>query len=608
MNNDNIITEENVSTGKNIKKNIVAVIPARGGSKGVPKKNLKLLNGKPLIVYTIEAAVKCKLINRVICSTDDEEIATIAKEFGAEVPFLRPKELSTDTAHTPPVIEHTVNYLEEKDGLKVDLVITLQPTSPLREHFHITEAINKFFQGDYDALISIKTGYPPWWMFKAEGDKLLPFASLGSGVNPYNLERQQLPPAYEVNGAIYITKRDFLKRENSIISKDNCGFIIMDQETSLDIDTLTDFMVVEEVMKKKTAAKLEDNQEVIKIGNNIISKDGPTFIIAEAGANHNKDMSLAKKLIDAAVESGVDAVKFQTFKSESVVTKNTGMAEYQEKNTGIKESQQEMLKKLELNFESFIELKKYCDQKGILFLSTPHSPEAIDFLDDLIPAYKIGSGDLTNLPFLEKIAKKNKPMILGTGMSTIEEIQEAVSAIKKIGNNQVILLHCTTSYPCPLENVNLNVLVTLKNKFNNIVGYSDHTISLDVPVVAVSMGAKVIEKHFTLDKNLPGPDHKASLNPSELKEMVLKIRNVEKYLGNYEKKPSEEEIEIAKIARKSIVAAKDIGCGEILTEDSLAIKRPGTGIKPKEIYSIVGQKSKFKIEKDTLISREMVEK
>jgi len=348
----------------------------------------------------------------------------------------------------------------------------------------------------------------------------------------------------------------------------------------------------------------------IKIKNKIIGENHPVFIIAEAGVNHNGDFELAKKLIDTAKESGADAVKFQTFKTENVVTKYARMAEYQKKNIGKKETMQEMIKKLEISYDDFKELKNYCDEKGIMFLSTPHSDDAIDFLDPLMPVFKIGSGDLTNFPFLEKIAQKGKPIILSTGMATMEEVIEAINVIKKSGNNKIILLHCTSNYPCPIEDVNLRAMQTIKGKTNLLVGYSDHTIGLEASKLACSLGAVVIERHFTTDKNLPGPDHKASLSPDELKELVIAIKNKdydipeekkELILGYPEKKPTEKEIPIAQLVRKSIVAKADIPEGTIITKDMLIIKRPGTGISSKYINNIIGKKAKTLIKEDNLI-------
>ena len=333
---------------------------------------------------------------------------------------------------------------------------------------------------------------------------------------------------------------------------------------------------------------------------------GKCYIIAEAGVNHNGNIQLAKRMIDVATKAGVDAIKFQTFKAEDLVTRNADMAEYQTKNTGKKENQYEMLKKLELDYEEFTELKSYCEQKGIQFLSTPHTEEAADYLQDLIPAYKIGSGDLTNLPFLEKIAKKGKLIILSTGMGTIQEVRDAVDTIRKY-NTQLILMHCTTSYPCPEEDVNLNVINTLKREFGCPVGYSDHPSGIDVAIMAASFGAVVIEKHFTLDKEMSGPDHKASINPEELCQMIKAINDKrkidipQKILGKDIKEPTQKELEISTVARKSIIAARDIAPNTRINEGMLVIKRPATGIPPKELKNVIEKTAKTFIRKDSII-------
>ena len=342
----------------------------------------------------------------------------------------------------------------------------------------------------------------------------------------------------------------------------------------------------------------------IKIQNKFISDGEPIFIIAEAGVNHNGKLSLAKKLVDVAKDAGCDAVKFQTFKTEGVMTKYAQKADYQKKITGGEETQYEMAKKLELKYKDFIELKKYCDEKEIMFLSAPHSEDAIDFLENLVPAYKFGSGDLTNIPALEYAAKKGKPMIIGTGMGTMDEIKEALNAIYNQGNKDVVLLHCTTNYPCPLKEVNLRAMQKMQKELDCLVGYSDHTEGIIVPIMAVAMGACVIEKHFTLDKNLSGPDHKASLEPDELKEMVNAIRDAENAMGNKIKEPTKAEKEIMEVVRKSIVANADIEMGSTITGDMLAIKRPGIGLKPKYFKEIIGKKAKVDIKRDDLIKFE----
>lgn len=324
-----------------------------------------------------------------------------------------------------------------------------------------------------------------------------------------------------------------------------------------------------------------------------------TFIIAEAGVNHNGSLELAKKLIDAAVLAGADAVKFQTFKTEDQVSKIAPKAQYQKENTDSEESQFDMIKKLELSYDDFRELQNYCSNKNIVFLSTPFELESVEFLAALnLPYFKIPSGEITNLPYLRKIASYGRKIILSTGMADLKEIEDALAVLKGC---EVSLLHCTTEYPCPYEDVNLKAMQTLKDHFGLKVGYSDHTSGIEVAIAAVAMGAKIIEKHFTLDKKMQGPDHKASLEPQELKQMVNAIRNVEKAMGTGEKTPSKSEIKNITIARKSIVAKTKIQKGETFTEKNITTKRPATGISPMKWDEIIGQVAQKCYEEDDLI-------
>ena len=327
-----------------------------------------------------------------------------------------------------------------------------------------------------------------------------------------------------------------------------------------------------------------------------------SYIIAEAGVNHNGSLELAKNLVDKAKEAGADCVKFQTFKANKIVSKNAVKADYQKKQTESSESQHEMLKKLELSFDYFIELNNYCKEIGIEFLSTAFDFESIDFLNKLgMQVWKIPSGEITNLPYLVKIAKLNKKVILSTGMSTMKEIEDAVNILKDHGASELIILHCTTEYPTPYEDVNLNAMLAIKEKFGYEVGYSDHTMGIEVPIAAVALGAKVIEKHFTLDRTMDGPDHKASLEPSELKTMVDAIRNIELSMGTGIKEPADSEKKNIAIARKSIVANQSIKKGDILTETNLTVKRPGDGISPMKWFEIIGTKAIRDFEEDELI-------
>lgn len=328
------------------------------------------------------------------------------------------------------------------------------------------------------------------------------------------------------------------------------------------------------------------------------------LIIAEAGVNHNGDVKLAREMIDLAAECGVDVVKFQTFKSENLVTKSAAMANYQVENTGEVDSQLAMLKKLELRESDFRDLQKYCERKNIKFFSTGFDLESLTFLKTLnMGLWKIPSGEITNLPYLEYVGKCNEPVILSTGMSTLEEVEAAIKVLIKSGNekNKITVLHCNTDYPTHFEDVHLNAMNTMKERLGVAVGYSDHTPGVEVSVAAVALGAMVIEKHFTLDKSMTGPDHKASLDPLELRTLVTQIRNVEKSLGRFEKIPSDREAKNISVARKSIVAKTKIKAGEIFSLDNLTIKRPGTGINPMKWYEVLGGVAQKDYQEDDLI-------
>lgn len=315
------------------------------------------------------------------------------------------------------------------------------------------------------------------------------------------------------------------------------------------------------------------------------------FIIAEAGVNHNGSVELAKKLIDAAVEAKADAVKFQTFKAEKLVSKKAKKASYQKETTDKNESQFDMIKKLELDIETHKELMTYCRQKNIMFLSTPFDIESIDMLDSLgLEIFKIPSGEITNLPYLRHIGRLNKKVILSTGMADIGEIEDALNVLTKAGTKKrdITVLHANTQYPTPMEDVNLKAMTTIGRTFDIAYGYSDHTLGIEVDIAAVALGASAIEKHFTLDKSMQGPDHKASLEPHELKAMVKAIRNIEKAIGNGIKKPSKSEKKNIHVARKSIVASRDIKKGEIFDEANITTKRAGKGISPMRWDEVLG--------------------
>lgn len=326
------------------------------------------------------------------------------------------------------------------------------------------------------------------------------------------------------------------------------------------------------------------------------------FIIAEAGVNHNGNIETARQLVDVAVEAGADAVKFQTFKAENLVRRDARKADYQMETTDQAESQFDMLKKLELTSDMHEQLLKYCRQKGIMFLSTPFDIDSMHYLISLgVDIIKLPSGEITNYPLLREAGRTGKRVILSSGMSTLNEVSEAVQVLKSNGSSDITVLHCNTEYPTPYADVNLRAMLTLGEELNVPTGYSDHTQGIEIPIAAAAIGAVVIEKHFTLDKNMEGPDHKASLEPHELVAMIRAIRNIENALGDGRKEPSESEKRNIGIVRKSVVAKCDIEAGELFTEDNLTTKRPGTGMSPMQWDQVIGQRAKRKFQADELV-------
>lgn len=326
------------------------------------------------------------------------------------------------------------------------------------------------------------------------------------------------------------------------------------------------------------------------------------IIIAEAGVNHNGSIKTAKKMVDAAIESGVDYIKFQTFKPEKIVSRFAQKADYQKKATGSTESQLQMLEKLALSYDDFVELRDYCKNAGIGFLSTPFDEDSIKFLEELdMDFWKVPSGEVTNYPYLVQIAGTKRPVVLSTGMCNLDEIAAAIQVLEENGTKEIALLHCNTEYPTPFEDVNLLAMNQMKMQFGKPVGYSDHTVGIEVPIAATALGACVIEKHFTLDKTMEGPDHKASLEPEELAQMVKVIRIIEKSLGSGEKKRTSSEEKNVVAARKSIVAKKHICAGDIFTEDNLTVKRPGNGISPMRWKELLGTRAEREYQEDELI-------
>lgn len=345
----------------------------------------------------------------------------------------------------------------------------------------------------------------------------------------------------------------------------------------------------------------------VLIGRQSVGPDLPCMIIAEAGINHNGSLEMALRLVDAAAEAGADVIKFQTFKSEEVISPLAPKANYQVQTTGSAESQLAMVRKLELSPDAFATLDRHCRERGVVFLSTPFDYGSVDLLQALaVPAFKISSGDVTNLPFLTYIAKKRKPIILSTGMSNLDEVVTTVETLNSAGNRDLVLLHCVSNYPALASSVNLRAMKTLQERFAVPVGYSDHTEGIEIPLAAAALGACIVEKHFTLDRSLPGPDHRASLEPHELTALVKGIRTVEAALGDGHKLPTTEEMNTAAVARRSLVAACDLAAGTVLTEAHIAILRPGTGLPPSMLPDLVGRRLRQPVAAGALLAMDML--
>ena len=578
-----------------MKQAILFLIPARGGSKGFPGKNLARLAGVPLVGRAARVARQAASVLgagcRVVCSTEYPVIAEVAHAWGAEVPFLRPAGLATDEARTMDVVSHALDVLDST----FDAVVLLQPTSPLTEVEDILGAIRLHQETGAPVISVCAVKQPVEWLYHIADDGCL--SPLLPAKNAH--KQQAAGVAYRPNDAVYVASPETLREEGSFMTGATRGFV-MAADRSVDIDVPQDLTAASAILEAREVPCIE-------IAGRKIGPGQPCFIIAEAGVNHNGSLDLALKLVDAAAAAGADAVKFQTFRADRLVTKDAPKAKYQILATGDAGTQYEMLKLLELTEEDHRALMAHCAGRGILFLSTPFEEESADFLEEMgVPVFKLPSGELINLPFLAHVAGKGKPVILSTGMATLQEVAAAVDAITRAGNKRLVLLQCVSEYPADPVEANLRAMVSMRIAFGFPVGFSDHTPGIAVAIAAAALGACVVEKHFTLDREMPGPDHRASLEPEEFGEMVRGIRIVESALGDGEKRPGVGEAATARVARKSLVAACDIPSGTVLGSEHIAIKRPGTGIPPGKRGLLLGRKMRVAVPSGTLFDWEML--
>ena len=547
------------------------LIPARGGSKRIPGKNLTDLAGIPLVAWAGRIARAASAPGDVIvCSTEDPEIAAVASTWGIRV-LTRPTELATDTATSLDVALHALDTLE-RDGAPVDLLALVQPTSPLTDPADLRAAI-ELARETGRSIASVTTSHPAAWHHGlGDDDNLQPARTEDAG--------------HLLTGAFYVTTPDTLRTNGRFVEPGVTRGFTTPPERAIDIDEPTDLRI---------AAGLLGTREVapFRLADRPIGAAGQgVFVIAEAGVNHDGDPEIAHRLVDAAADAGADAVKFQTFVPDALASATAPTAAYQRAGDQ-GEDQRAMLQRLALPTDAWAALRRHALDRGIVFLSAPFDDASADVLDAMdVAGYKTGSGELTNLAFLERLARRGRPMIVSTGMATMVEVAAAVDTIRATGLAELALLHCVSAYPAAPKDANLAAMRTMRDAFGLQTGWSDHTPGTELPIAATALGASIIEKHLTLDRSRRGPDHAMSLEPSEFAAMVAAIRATAVAIGDGNKIPVAAEREIAAVARRSLHWASDLAAGQIVKEEDLIAQRPGTGISPARMHELVGRQTR----------------
>jgi N,N'-diacetyllegionaminate synthase len=575
----------------------ICLIPARGGSKGLRDKNLRTVGGLTLVARAVLAARDLRRLAglrglAIVVDTDSEAIAEEGRRWGAEVPFLRPAELAGDDV---PTAVSTLAALErlKGGGRAVDDLILLQPTSPLRTGTDVLACWREYDRSKSPSVISlVEEAHSPDLALRLDAGGTVHWRS--SAEPP--TRRQDSAAAYRPSGAVYVISRELLRTQMRFTVPGVTRGVILPAARAVDIDTADDLAEAETRLSVASTRSFALGERTIGVGQ-------PCFVIAEAGVNHNGDAQLAHRLVDVAAEAGADAVKFQTFDPERLVSPAAGKAAYQIANTGSAESQLEMLRGLALPREALTPLAAHARERGLLFLSTPFDEDSADFLDGLgMPAFKVPSGEVTNHPFVAHVASKGKPVLMSTGMSTLVEVAAAVQVVRESGDPPLALFHCVTSYPAAPADCNLRAMAAMRAAFGVPVGWSDHTEGIQVSLAAVAAGAAVLEKHFTLDRTLPGPDHRASLEPSELSAMLRTIREVEAAMGDGAKRPAASELANTAAARRSLHASRALPPGHVLDEADLIALRPGTGLSPALRAVLVGRKLRVALKRGEMLA------
>ncbi|UCC29193.1 MAG: N-acetylneuraminate synthase family protein [Phycisphaerales bacterium] len=594
--------------------NVLGIILARAGSKGLPEKCVRELLGRPVIEYTFDHITASRLLTAAVLTTDSEPAKAIARRAGIEV-IDRPAELATDTATVDAAARHAVERWEGQRGIRTDIVVLLYGNIPVRTHGLIDRAVEHLIHTGADSVRSVApvTKHHPDWLHRLDGDRM-------AQLRPNSIyRRQDLEPLYYHDGAVAAVTRKALfaaldqpEDHQAFLGRDRRALVQRPQD-AVDIDEPIDLQLAEAILRRRAGGTASRRDEVqggfdpVTIGRHQVGPGQRTFVVAEAGVNHNGCLDTALRMVDAAADAGADAVKFQMFRAADLVSASASTTQHQRRGCG-ETSQRAMLARLELSPEAFLQVKRQCDRRSIMFLATPFGQAQVGHLVELdVRAVKIASTDLTNTPLLETTAATGLPVIVSTGASTEPEIRTAVESLHRMGvTERLILLHCVSSYPTPVEAANLNAISWLRQTFGVPCGFSDHTRSTRIGGWAVAAGACALEKHFTLDPSAPGPDHAVSLGPAQLEEYIASVRLMEETLGTGRPGMTGREAEVRALATKSVVAAVDIPAGAQLAAEMLTVKRPGTGIPAGDLTRLKGRRVAVDIACDTTLSWDMI--
>ncbi len=569
---------------------VLFLIPARGGSQRIPHKNLRSVAGIPLVGHAARIARRAAVgladgPHRIVCSTNDPAIAEAARAWGAEVPFMRSAELASETASSVDVALDALDRLE-RDGTHFRALVLVQPTSPLTSPDDLRAAVALFDRIGGPSVVSVVPTHPVAWhgdLGPDDGDRFRPVGVDGA--------------SDILSGAFYVIAPAALRGTRRFVDPGVTVGQRVSPELSPDVDEEADLIVAEALMAARPIRP-------VGIAGRVIG-DGRVFVLAEAGVNHDGQPELAHRLIDAAADAGADAVKFQTFDPAALAAPGAPLAEYQRRAADGAVDQRQMLARLALADDVWPGLQAHAVDRGLVFLSSPFDDASADLLDRLdVPAFKVASGELTNLPFLTRLARRGRPLLVSTGMADMVEVAAAVDAIGAAGDPPVALFHCVSAYPADPSDANLAAMETLRRAFHVPTGWSDHSLGVELPIAAAALGADLIEKHLTLDRARPGPDHRASMEPAEFAAMVGAVRAVRGSIGSGAKTPAEAERSVAAVARRSLYWARSLARGSRVGPDDLVALRPAAGLSPARTDELLGQRTARSVSVGALVQVE----